>query len=428
MASQQSIKRRFNLFLGVLIGALFLVVTVALATVVVTVSALESTAEESSEELRPLHRLQMQVRRAEQELHHLMLMPAPETRSAFLRARGDVDAGFDRIAAGPYHDTRELTTIEAARGHWRRAQRSAEPILSWSRNPEQGPPLPAMRRLMTAIDETVTGLDAVYQVAYQEIDRELQRALVARRHGFTLILATLAVGLLFALGAALSVRRKLLAPIAALQEGAERLGDGDLDHRLALEGDDEVARLGRAFNRMADQIRDNQHELERLSAHDGLTGLLNHSAFLQRLSEEFGRARRYGHSLTLLMADLDHFKHINDKYGHPVGDRVLHEVGQVLRAETRPSDHTARYGGEEFAVLMAESDTAAGIELAERIRRRIGELALSLHDAGELRATISVGVASYPAHTESPAALLERADQQLYRAKRGGRNRVESPA
>ncbi len=164
-------------------------------------------------------------------------------------------------------------------------------------------------------------------------------------------------------------------------------------------------------------------QTERLATTDGLTGLLNHRTFQGRLDDHLAHAQRYGKKLSLLLGDIDHFKSVNDTYGHPAGDLVLKAVARTLAKEARATDLVARYGGEEFAVVMPETDAAGALVIAERIRERVGKLVLDT-DQGQLRVTMSLGVATFPEDATKKGALVERADACLYHAKRSGRNRT----
>jgi diguanylate cyclase (GGDEF)-like protein len=166
---------------------------------------------------------------------------------------------------------------------------------------------------------------------------------------------------------------------------------------------------------------------ERLATTDGLTGLLNHRTFQGRLDEQLLSAQRYGRKLSLIICDIDHFKSVNDTYGHPVGDQVLKGVAAVLSREARTTDVVARYGGEEFAVVMPETDGAGALVIAERIRERIGAM-VSSTPQGPLKVTMSLGIATFPDDGQKKAELVERADGCLYHAKRHGRNRAVSSA
>jgi diguanylate cyclase (GGDEF)-like protein len=163
-------------------------------------------------------------------------------------------------------------------------------------------------------------------------------------------------------------------------------------------------------------------EIERLATTDGLTGILNHRVFQQKLSEELKRADRYGTSLSLLLTDIDHFKKVNDDYGHPVGDLVLKGVSKVLREQIREIDIAARYGGEEFAVILPGTDSAGARNIAERLRKAIMAEIFSA-DGRTLKVTTSIGLATIPGDAKTKEELIERTDQALYHAKHNGRNR-----
>ena len=167
-------------------------------------------------------------------------------------------------------------------------------------------------------------------------------------------------------------------------------------------------------------VRRQNRELAALSSTDGLTRLPNHTAWLEAVEREFARSKREGHSMAALMLDLDHFKAINDKHGHPAGDEVLRGVAEVLRECLRQHDVPGRYGGEEFGVLLPGSDAAAAEAIAERIRRRIEWASF----AGSLKVTASIGCAALEAKDLFAASLIARADRALYAAKDAGRNRA----
>ncbi|HET9595359.1 MAG TPA: diguanylate cyclase, partial [Anaeromyxobacteraceae bacterium] len=164
-------------------------------------------------------------------------------------------------------------------------------------------------------------------------------------------------------------------------------------------------------------------QTERLATTNGLTGLVNHRTFQGRLDEQLAQAQRYGKKLSLLLTDIDHFKSVNDTYGHPVGDQVLRGVAKLLQTEARTTDVAARYGGEEFALVMPETDAAGAIRTAERIREKVAG-AVFRTEQGDLRVTLSIGVATFPADGKQKAELVALADAGLYHAKRHGRNQT----
>ncbi len=162
-------------------------------------------------------------------------------------------------------------------------------------------------------------------------------------------------------------------------------------------------------------------QTRRMANTDGLTGLYNHRHLQERLQQEIERAERYGRPLSVVMADLDHFKGFNDACGHPRGDELLIEVARTLRHLSRASDILARYGGEEFTLVLPETSAAEAQVLAERVRQCVAALEISGH--AETRITLSLGVASWT-DGDTKESLIEAADAALYQSKRSGRNRV----
>ncbi len=160
-----------------------------------------------------------------------------------------------------------------------------------------------------------------------------------------------------------------------------------------------------------------------LSMHDGLTGLSNQRYFKIALQREVHRARRDDTPCVLLMLDIDHFKNINDQYGHPEGDCVLETVAKRLKQELRPGDTLSRYGGEEFAVILPNCSLKYAIQVAERLRKSISEEKIVIQEKQSLSVTLSIGAAEVKRATAPDAAqLLKAADENLYKAKTGGRN------
>ncbi len=168
-------------------------------------------------------------------------------------------------------------------------------------------------------------------------------------------------------------------------------------------------------------------ELTRLATTDSLTGVSNRRHFMAQLENEFARTQRFHEPAALLMLDLDHFKRINDSYGHAAGDAVLASFGATLLETLRKIDLVGRVGGEEFAVLLPGTEAEAARQFAERLRERVAGMAVEIGD-GRLLVTVSIGIACLEHDDDSADDALARADDALYRAKANGRNRVEVPA
>jgi diguanylate cyclase len=181
--------------------------------------------------------------------------------------------------------------------------------------------------------------------------------------------------------------------------------------------------IGLTAYRLARRVRGQNQTLAALSSIDGLSGLLNRTNWEAVVAAEFQRCRRIGHPSALVMIDIDHFKAINDRHGHLVGDAVIRSIARILRGALRLHDVPGRYGGEEFGVVLPGTDIQGATLLAERIRTRIESAVL--HSATAARTTASLGVAQFEVRDADHEDWIARADRALYAAKAAGRNRTE---
>jgi diguanylate cyclase (GGDEF)-like protein len=164
-------------------------------------------------------------------------------------------------------------------------------------------------------------------------------------------------------------------------------------------------------------------EVEKLAMIDSLTGVATRRQILERLNEEISRSQAKKINVSLLMIDVDYFKRFNDKYGHLTGDKILSEIGRLLKENVREIDIVGRYGGEEFSVVLPDTNAQGAHYVAERIRTSIESSVINAYDTN-IKATVSIGVATFPDHGKTPAELLEKSDKALYHAKGAGRNRT----
>jgi diguanylate cyclase (GGDEF)-like protein len=241
-------------------------------------------------------------------------------------------------------------------------------------------------------------------------------------------------GILTLLAAWFGGEQLIVEPIRALARTAGRIGRGDLEARpnrdkLA----PEFTPLATALTDMAIKLGERERELrtanrhlEALASIDSLSGLANRRSFDARLEAEWQRAANLKRPIALMMIDVDHFKLFNDNYGHLEGDQCLRVIGETLAAAANhKADFAARYGGEEFVLLLPDTDLAAALALAERLRTAVSTLAIGHGFAPSGHVTVSIGVAVLtPGTGDDPQALIEAADAGLYAAKRNGRNRV----
>jgi diguanylate cyclase (GGDEF)-like protein len=164
-------------------------------------------------------------------------------------------------------------------------------------------------------------------------------------------------------------------------------------------------------------------EIYRMTIIDGLTGVFNKRYFIEALEKEMSRAQRYGRPLSILMFDIDHFKRVNDNYGHLAGDYVLQALARLISTRARREEIFARYGGEEFVILLPETQNEGAMELAEQLRKRVASYTF-VFEGEEIPITVSIGVATTRGEGIPESEFIKRADEKLYQAKAEGRNCV----
>jgi diguanylate cyclase (GGDEF)-like protein len=251
--------------------------------------------------------------------------------------------------------------------------------------------------------------------------------------------AAVAIALAWILG------RQSTAPLRQLTSAARQIGrDPSITKLPRLEGSREIAELSTALRSLLRRVgaaEQSQHDvqeqsalktlmleeeittLHRAASTDPLTGLLNRRAFRTLAEDAMTYHRRYRRPIAILMADIDHFKRVNDTFGHAAGDAVIKTIGGVIVSAVRTTDKVARFGGEEFVVLLREIEPDAALLLAERMRQQV-EAMVVRHGEEDVRVTLSLGVALVDDCDRDVEALIERADAALYEAKRRGRNRA----
>ena len=229
----------------------------------------------------------------------------------------------------------------------------------------------------------------------------------------------------------------IVLPLQRLIRAADRIAEGDLDVRLTATRNDELGHLTRVFNQMADRLRRSHAEimaaneatqkqnqmLETLSVTDSLTGLYNRSKLDAILNDQLARYKRSQRPFSLLMLDIDHFKTLNDTYGHVAGDAILAAVAQILLQSVRSIDYAARYGGDEFIIILVETPADLARKTAERIRLQVEKMRYRV-DRSDILLTVSIGIVECQLQDDTLTAVLTRVDNALYEAKRTGRNRA----
>jgi diguanylate cyclase (GGDEF)-like protein len=235
--------------------------------------------------------------------------------------------------------------------------------------------------------------------------------------GLAVVLAATATALLAAVALGVWLANLATRPLARLVSAVDRVATGDLTARSRLRSRDEVGQIALRL----DQFVGTMHETQRMAVTDALTGLGNVRHLTEALRLEIERAARFRRSVGILLLDLDHFKDVNDTYGHRVGDAILTEFARRVRGVVREVDLAFRQGGEEFVILLPETDVGGSLTAARRLGEAVRAEPFAVDDL-RIPVTVSIGVAVYPRHATSGAAALEVADAALYAAKAAGRD------
>ncbi len=421
-----SLRTRFALGLGaVLLPFLVVVVVGQFYLLLRLMGPLEGIVRELTEEMEPVIRMQMLLLEATMPINGYLIHGDPDERRRFAQLRQRVERTFEEISSERFTLTEERALIGSARAEWAQAQRLGGQLLHLSDPVGNAAAARDIRRFDAHIERAMSALDEAHGQFHQVIERNLAQIRASHTRALWSVFAAFAVTAAASLVTGVALARSVTNPVDTLRQGAARLAEGKLSHRVVIHRNDELGELAAAFNAMAGRLEADQAALKQLATHDGLTGLYNHHTFYVLLGDELARTQRFKRPVSLLLLDIDHFKRVNDTHGHLAGDAILKGLSELLGHQARAMDRVCRYGGEEITVILPETDPDAAASFAERLRAAVAAQPFDVDAGGApLRITVSIGVASFPAHADSAQALVAAADAALYTAKRRGRNLV----
>lgn len=422
---QTSLRQRLSIGLGTMLVPFLLLAGGALISFEGAIDSFDKQDNIGREELFPLATIEGLLIEISGLVTARVAGDNPDISASFEQKSAEINYNFNIILAHPSQLPERNKSILRIQEEWGEleflglvivnSQHQSQNANQRSQNLQFQLKLQAILRNVQELNYRLIAFQNTENLTQAQRVRERVRLLVA-----IIFLLALTIAIIFAY----ALSRSILVPLHHLQEGVKRLGQGNFAYRIKIRTQDEFAHLANTFNLMAAGLEQSQKDLERLATLDGLTEVYNRREFNRWLTVEIERAKRDHHSVSLIMLDIDHFKQLNDTYGHPAGDAALCCIAQLLRRTVRPGDIVSRYGGEEFAIILPNASPEDCEMVAHRICSEIAVLPIRILNEDRVQLTASLGFASFPNDVNAKEDLLSRADQALYRAKQTGRNRV----
>jgi diguanylate cyclase (GGDEF)-like protein len=426
LTNRSSLRQRFLLYLGSLFLLLSILGGVSYYTLQATVDNFDQAINQELLYLRQQIYLRDLVTLTNNPVYQYISYGDAQERLLYKDIQSEANDLFIEILDNTQLSGTQKELIHNSYQEWQKATTTAMAILS----PTQPMEKKATQTLLETFNNYTEGtIDILYESHNINLKNiEMLRTEANSNFIFTqsITLAGFITGIITFITAIIAMFRFVLQPAQSLLQSMESFGRGDLRHRIKVTSTDEFGALAVGFNRMAENLERDQAKLAELAIRDSLTGLYNRREFERLLNDEIHRFRRHGHPVSLLIIDIDHFKQINDRYGHQVGDEALRTVADIITNESRTGDVIARYGGEELAVILPETGAENATILAERTCQAIAEFPVMISPKEVIPITVSIGAATVPDNANAARDLVTAADLAMYEAKRNGRNCVRS--
>jgi len=414
--------------IAVKLGGAFGLVLLLLAAVIVLTLVELQRLRQSSEALVQgglrkagiAHTAQNAAQAGAAKLHSLFLLDERDARVAVYAAIDRTTAARDQAIselASATDDKQEQIALDRVKQARNRFAESFNETVDQVEMDVREAKLSMLRDTMPALDGMLGSLDALVTLQARRVDTEIAAIRATQTDSERLIVLLGISAVLAGLASAFGITRAIVVPLAGTVAFADAIAAGRLNETLPLASGDEVGTLVGALDRMRDGIVARETKISTLAYSDPLTGLPNRALFNDRVEQAVSAASRAGHPLSVLVIDLDRFKHVNDVLGHHIGDELLKDVAMRVRAVMqRESDTVARLGGDEFAVLLPAQGSREAQLVAKQVLRAL-ETPMSLRDQ-RVDISASIGIACYPEHAMKASALVSRADLAMYVAKR----------
>jgi len=424
LLGQPSLKQYFKIeTIGVFI-ALLLISGVSLFSLNKAIGLSNAIVETALTEIHDTMSLRLALNRSAMPVNDYIIRAGLDEKINYITLRDETDRQYKLLATTVKNRPDLSGSLNQSLVAWISAKELANSIMQIP-NPIGDPHAAAQMEAFDAlIDQGTNLLSEIYDEIYRDTVKSHDRLHEIENQSTILVVLLSIIGLAIAVAGSIQLARIFFPPLDRIMAGVRLFGRGQLDHRIANDMPVELDELTYGINEMAGKLDDIYSELRKSSYRDSLTGCNNRRKLDEDILAAYSLANRSDEALTVLMLDLDHFKQVNDTYGHVAGDSVLLTAAEIIRSQLRKHEFLYRYGGEEFVIVLPATKASDAIVLAERIRTSVANKKMDVGSSSPITVTVSIGIADNSQAGNSIKDMIELADQALYAAKEEGRNRV----
>jgi len=350
--------------------------------------------------------IQGKILRTELPFHLYLNRGETGDRESFIKLSVEIDSLFDIVSKTEQLTPDDIELLQSSKDQWLLAKTLAETLLTINDIPENNILIDRVAHFGKHLERSASFLDEISALSLEDIQNIRAQAQVNEWKSMGLLMLVYGLGILLALLATLSLAQSIFEPIMKLKQSVLDFSAGNTGSRVTLTSDDELGSLGQAFNSLAAHFEQVQHDLNRLSTHDSLTGLADRRKLDKEIKLEIERTKRYNRTFSILLININNFSEVNETHGRLIGDSVLCSVANTIRNTIRPTDLAARCGGDEFAVMLSETNLRGAYYSSQRLFEAFENNALNIGDGKTLPISVSIGHANYPDNADSSTALF----------------------
>jgi len=362
-------------------------------------------------------RIQTKILRTELPFHLYLNRGETGDRESFIKRSIEIDMLFDTISKTENLSRDDAELIKSSRHEWQKAKNLGESLLTITNIPPNHILIEKVDKFGRHLERSALLLDEVAELSLEKINDIQFNAQNNEWENIGMLILIYGLSMLLALLAALSLGQSIIQPILNIKQNVLRLIEGDTGSRIEPQSNDEIGGLSQAINTLAQRYELTKREVNHLSTQDTLTGLFDKTKLQEEVRMEIERSKRYGHTFSILLIDINNFSEVNKTYGRLVGDSVLCSVANLIRSTIRPTDVVARLDNDEFAIILSETNTFGSYKATQRLFEAIENEPLNIGDGNTLTIAISVGYATYPTNADSDSELFAQAKSTLSQSR-----------